>query len=121
MTKTRILAATLLAAASFGTMSAANAVVPGSDTYERARDGAAVMSVVRGEAAQRGGASTRSTATYGFPTATSSSGALVPGSRSVDDAADRDAVMSVINGTPGASYTPGPAGVGSIVPGSDSF
>lgn len=121
MTKTRILAAALLAAASFGTMSSAHALVPGSDTYERARDGAAVQSVIEGAAARRGGTATESTTSYGFPNATSSNGALVPGSRSVDDAAERDAVMSVINGTPGASYTAGPGGIGSIVPGSDSF
>lgn len=121
MTKTRILAATLLAAASFGTMSAANAVVPGSDTYERARDGAAVMSVVRGTASEAGATAAQDQATYGFPnTARSSNGALVPGSRSVEDTADRDAVMSVINGTPGANFTASP-GIGSIVPGSDSF
>ncbi|WP_416355882.1 hypothetical protein ACLNGM_17375 [Aureimonas phyllosphaerae] len=120
MTKTHILAATLLTAASFASLSTANAVVPGSDTYERARDGAAVQSVIEGTAAQRSGTVTQSTS-YGFPNATSPGGSLVPGSRSVDDAAERDAVMSVINGTPGASYTAGPGGIGSIVPGSDSF
>ncbi|KQQ85670.1 hypothetical protein [Aureimonas sp. Leaf324] len=121
MTKTRIIASALLAAASFGTMSAAQAVVPGSDTYERARDGAAVMSVIEGTASRVDVGTVTDRAIYGFPNATSSNGALVPGSRSVDDAAERDAVMSVITGTPGASYTAGPAGVGTIVPGSDSF
>lgn len=72
-------------------------------------------------AAESGGTVIESTTSYGFPNATSSNGALVPGSRSIDDAAERDAVMSVINGTPGASHTAGPVGIGAIVPGSDSF
>ncbi|WP_061934735.1 hypothetical protein [Aureimonas sp. AU22] len=121
MTKTRIIASALLAAASLGTMSTAQAVVPGSDTYERARDGAAVMSVIEGTASRGGRGTVVDRSTYGFPNATASSGALVPGSRSVDDAAERDAIMSVIHGTPGANPSAGSAGIGAIVPGSDSF
>ncbi|WP_182086228.1 hypothetical protein [Aureimonas sp. ME7] len=126
MTKTRTLASALLAAASFGTMSVAHAIVPGSDTYERARDEAAVQSVIEGASSTDRIGASPARATYGFPLATApasaarSGGGLVPGSRSVNDAADHDAIMSVVTGALAGTYSAAPGSAGRLVPGSDS-
>lgn len=122
MTITRIFASALLAAASLGTMSAANAVVPGSDTFERARDTAASQSVVEGSSYGTGGSATENR-TYGYPggAATRSSRDLVPGSSAGDEAADGDAIMSVVTGSPQGTVPAASGRTGRIVPGSDSF
>jgi len=122
MTITRLFASALLAAVSFGTMSAANAVVPGSDTYDRARDTAASQSVVEGSSSGASGTAAQSRS-YGYPIAgaTRSTRDLVPGSSVGDEAADGDAIMSVVTGRPQGTLPAAAGRTGRVVPGSDSF
>ena len=123
MTMTRILASTLIAAASFAAIPSAHAVIPGSDTYERARDNAAIQSVIEASAPLDQDTVDEGQSSYGFPSLDTSATrpGLVPGSSAVDDAADGRAIMSVINGTPGSTTFAAPGSTTMIVPGSDSF
>ncbi|WP_062013081.1 hypothetical protein [Aureimonas sp. AU4] len=120
MTKIRILAATLLAAVSLGTMSTANAVVPGSDTYERAAENRAIQSVITGEAAGRGVVAGETRA-FGYPNTRQSGQQLVPGSSYFNDEADSRSLNSVIRGIPEGIVGTPTAERGRLVPGSDSY
>lgn len=121
MTMTRTLASALVAFASLATVSTAGAVVPGSDTYERAQENAAVQSVITGQAAGRVGALPGEARTFGYPNAGAADGRLVPGSSYFNDAADARSLNSVIRGVPEGVVRAAPSSSGRLVPGSDSF
>ncbi|RIY02121.1 hypothetical protein D3218_07445 [Aureimonas flava] len=99
----------------------ASGLIPGSDTYERAADGVAVNSVIRGETAAAPRATVVETRSFGYPAATGAAVNVVPGSRFETRAADSNAVNSVIRGDARGSYVPSEAVLVRIVPGSDSF
>ncbi|MBB3935832.1 hypothetical protein [Aureimonas phyllosphaerae] len=119
--KTSIFAsAVVLSLAALTGVASANGIVPGSDTYERAADGVAVNSVIRGETvAPR--ASVVESRSFGYPATEGAAVNVVPGSRYETRAIDSNAVNSVIRGDYHAGYTASPVEQVRVVPGSDSF
>lgn len=100
----------------------AHALVPGSDTYERVRDAAALQSVVRGPTGAVRGTVLESRS-YGYR----HEGTRIfkiPGSERANDAADAAALHSVVKGVGRNAFEIGRAEVdrsGVLVPGSDSY
>ncbi len=120
--KTSIFAsAVVISLAALTGVASANGIVPGSDTYVRAADGAAVNSVIRGETAAAPRATVVESRSFGYPVTEGAAVNVVPGSRYENRAYDSNAVNSVIRGDYRGTAVASPVEQVRVVPGSDSF